>query len=90
MHEAFSKPDQISYVEHGCKTAGIGCIECKELLFKNLVGEIGPIQSRVKEIRAKPDIIIDALSSGATRCRTIAKEVMGEVRMKIGIKTELS
>ena len=88
MHQAFSKPDQIAFVDHACRTAGIGCIECKQVLFKNMMEEIGPIQNRVKEINAKPGYIVDVLNSGASRCRTIAKDVMDEVRTKIGVKSE--
>lgn len=87
MHTAFSKPDQISSVGQGCRTAGIGCIECKEILFKSMMGEIGPIQNRVREIDEKPGYIIDVLKSGSTRCRAIAKDVMEEVRTKIGVKS---
>jgi len=88
MHQAFSKPDDIALVDHGCRTAGIGCIECKKILSKNMVEEIGPIQTRVKEINEKPGYIVDVLKSGATRCKAIAKEVMDEVRTKIGVKSE--
>ncbi|MDP2972099.1 MAG: tryptophan--tRNA ligase [Deltaproteobacteria bacterium] len=88
MHQAFSKSDQISNVEQGCRTAGIGCIECKEILCKNMVEELGPIQARVKEINAKPEYIADVLKSGASRCKAIATEVMDEVRIKIGVKSE--
>ncbi len=88
MHTAFSKEDQISFVDHNCRTAGIGCIECKEILFKNLIEEIGPIQARVKEMNKKPEYIIDVLKSGAARCKVIAEKVMDEVRIKIGVKSE--
>jgi tryptophanyl-tRNA synthetase len=88
MHQAFSKPDQISFIDHNCRTAGIGCIECKEILFKNMMEEIGPIQSRVEEINGKPGYINDVLRSGATRCKSIAEQVMDEVRTKIGVKSE--
>ena len=54
MHQAFSKPEKIAFVDHGCRTAGIGCIECKKILFESMMGEIGPIQDRVTEIRSKP------------------------------------
>jgi tryptophanyl-tRNA synthetase len=87
MHEAFSKPEQISYVGDNCRTAGIGCMECKEILFKNMMEEIGPIQSRVKEMNQNPEYIIDVLKSGATRCTAIVKELMDEVREKIGVKS---
>jgi len=88
MHQAFSKSDHISNVEQGCRTAGIGCIECKEILYKNMIEELGPIQARVKEINAKPEYIVDVLKSGASRCKAIAAEVMDEVRIKIGVKSE--
>jgi tryptophanyl-tRNA synthetase len=87
MHQAFSKPERITYVDHHCRTAGIGCIECKEILFKNMMEEIGPIQNRVEEIHAKPGYMVDVLKSGAARCKAIADNVMDEVRTKIGVKS---
>jgi tryptophanyl-tRNA synthetase len=88
MHQAFSKPDQIAFIDHHCRTAGIGCVECKEILFKNMMEEIGPIQGRVREMNQNPQYIVDVLNSGAARCKAIAKEVMDEVRTKIGVKSE--
>jgi tryptophanyl-tRNA synthetase len=88
MHQAFSKPDQISFIDQECRTAGIGCIECKEILFKNMMEEIGPIQNRVKEINERPGYIVEVLKSGATRCHSITEKVMNEVREKIGVKSD--
>ncbi|NWF94350.1 MAG: tryptophan--tRNA ligase [Syntrophaceae bacterium] len=88
MHQAFSKPDEILDTERNCRTAGIGCIGCKEILFKNMIEEIGPIQTRVKEISGKPEFVTEALRSGAMRCRLIVGKVMDEVRSKIGVKSE--
>ena len=88
MHQAFSASDDVASVDHGCRTAGIGCIECKEILFKNMKEEIGPIQNRVKEMNEEPEYIINVLKSGAARCKAIVKEVMDEVRGKIGVSSE--
>jgi tryptophanyl-tRNA synthetase len=88
MHQAFSKPDQIAFVDHNCRTAGFGCIDCKGILFKNMMEEIGPIQNRVKEINETPQYMVDVLTSGASRCRAVAVEVMDEVRTKVGVKSE--
>jgi len=88
MHQAFSKSEQICCVDQGCRTAGIGCIECKEILCKNMIEELSPIQARVKEINAKPEYMVDVLKSGASRCKAIATEVMDEVRIKIGVKSK--
>ncbi len=88
MHQAFSKPDQISLVDQGCRTAGIGCIECKKILYGNMIEEIGPIQERVKKMNERPKDVFEILESGATRCKAIAEQVMDEVRTKMGVKSE--
>jgi len=88
MHLAFSKPDQITLVDHHCRAAAFGCIDCKKILFENMVEEICPIQERFKEMNEKPGYIQDVLRSGATRCRSIVEKVMDEVRAKIGVKSE--
>ena len=63
-------------------------MECKKILFNNLVAEIGPIQSRVKEINEKPHYMVEVLKSGATRCQSIVKKVMDETKEKIGVKSD--
>lgn len=85
MHQAFSKPDEIALVDHHCRTAGFGCIDCKEILFKNMREEIVPIQDRFKEIQQDPQYMVHVLKSGADQCRAIAVEVMDEVRVRIGV-----
>lgn len=86
MHTAFSKQNEVDYVDKGCRSADIGCIECKEILNKNMIEEIYPIQERVREMNEKPDYIKDILKSGASRAKAIVKDVMDEVREKIGVK----
>ena len=88
MHQAFSKPDQIALVDHQCRTAGFGCIDCKKILFENMVAELSPIRQRVKEMNEKPDDIVEVLRSGARRCKLIVEKVMDEVREKIGVKSD--
>ncbi len=88
MHLAFSKPDQIPYVDRNCRTAGFGCIDCKKILYQNMVEEIVPIQRRVEEMNERPDLIKGILNAGAAKCRSIVEEVMDEVRTKIGIKSD--
>jgi hypothetical protein len=51
-----------------------------------MIEEISPIQARVKEMDETPGYIVDVLKSGAIRCNAIVKDVMDEVRTKIGVK----
>ena len=88
MHRAFSKPENIALVDHHCRTAEFGCIDCKKILFESMMEEIGPIQERVKEINQNPRTMVDVLTSGAARCKAIAMEVMDEVRAKMGVRSE--
>jgi tryptophanyl-tRNA synthetase len=88
MHTAFSKPDEISFVDQNCRSAGIGCIECKQILYKNMAEEIVPIQDRVKEMNENPQYIVEVLKSGAARAQSIVNQVMDEVRIKLGIKSD--
>ena len=88
MHQAFSGPDQIASVDHNCRTAGFGCIDCKKILFANMMAELEPIQKRFKEMNEKPDYIKEVLRSGAAKCKAIVGEVMDEVRSRIGVKSD--
>ncbi len=53
-----------------------------------MMEEIGPVQDRVREINENPQYMVDVLKSGADRCRAIAVDVMDEVKIKIGVKSE--
>lgn len=87
MHRAFSMPEEIASVDKNCRSAGIGCIDCKKILHKNMVAEISPLQDKAKELLAKPEKVIEVLKTGEERARAIVKEVMDEVRTKLGIKS---
>jgi hypothetical protein len=53
-----------------------------------MMEEIGPIQSRVKEMKEEPQYIVNVLNAGAARCKAITKDLMEEVRKKVGVKSE--
>jgi len=85
MHNGFSKPDEIAHVDRECRVAGIGCIDCKKILFENMKAEFGPIQERAAALRERPEEVREVLAQGAVRCREIAGAVMAEVRATMGI-----
>jgi tryptophanyl-tRNA synthetase len=85
LHKAFSPPATVEHVAVQCSTAGWGCIDCKRVLHETMMQELVPIQSRAKELKAKPKLIDEALSAGMQRCKTLARETLGVVREKMGI-----
>jgi len=85
LHQLLSSDEEIKYVAEGCRTAGIGCIDCKKILLKNMLATIGPIREKIFELRSKPDYIKEVLEQGANRCRPAAEATMREVKSKMGL-----
>src|SRR5688500_7386314 len=85
LHKAFSPPATVEHVALQCSTAGWGCIDCKKVLHGTLMAELAPIQTRAKELQAKPKLVEDALAGGTERCRAIASQTIREVRDRMGI-----
>jgi tryptophanyl-tRNA synthetase len=79
----FSPPETIAWSDHGCRTAGIGCIECKAAMADNLVKWIEPIQARRKEFEANPQKVWDILDAGDKKARAAARSTMKRVRTAI-------
>ena len=84
MHKIFSASEDVERINRDCRTAGIGCVECKRLLAKNMNAHLEPFRAKRAELNQTPDVIWDVLHDGARRARTIAESVMVEVRDAIG------
>jgi tryptophanyl-tRNA synthetase len=85
IHRAFSGDDVRLEVEKGCKTAGIGCIDCKKMLFKNMRAEFLPIQEKAAALMKDEDYVTDVLRDGAQKCSVIAKQTIEEVHQALGL-----
>ena len=82
-HKLFSPPETIAMVDSNCRTAGIGCVDCKKLMAENLVTWIAPIQARRKEFEAQPQQVWDILDAGSKKAHAAAKKTMKRVRNAI-------
>ena len=82
-HKLFSPPETIAWSDHGCRTAGIGCIECKAAMADNLVKWIEPLQARRKEFEANPQRVWDILKAGDKKAQAAARNTMKRVRTGI-------
>ena len=78
LHKVFSTPETLAKVYDGCRSAGIGCIECKGWAADALVEVLNPIQER--RARFTPGEVEDILKDGSGRARTRAEQTMTEVR----------
>ena len=87
IHRAFSQNDMLLEIDKGCRSASIGCIDCKTMLFKNIMEELTPIRERADSLNKNIDYVMDVLKTSAEACRIIAKKTMNEVRTAIGLLT---
>lgn len=83
MHKIFSPPADIEMVNIECRRAGIGCVDCKKLLAKNLNQHLEPFRAKRAEFASKPGYVQEVLNEGAKRACLIAEKTMGEVREAI-------
>ncbi|MHC5062402.1 MAG: tryptophan--tRNA ligase [Planctomycetota bacterium] len=83
-HGYFSDAATCEQVAADCRSASIGCVDCKQLLAGNLEEVKGPIRERAKELRSDPGAINEILNDGADRARAVARETMDLVRERVG------
>jgi tryptophanyl-tRNA synthetase len=82
-HKLFSSPETVAWADEGCRTAGIGCVDCKKAMAENLVKWIEPIQARRKEFEANPQQVWDTLDAGNKKAQAQARRTMKRVRNAI-------
>jgi tryptophanyl-tRNA synthetase len=79
-HKLFSPPETLAWSADGCRSAGIGCIECKTAMADNLIKWIEPVRARREEYVAHPDKVLQILDNGSVKAREVAQKTMARVR----------
>jgi len=79
-HKLFSPPEILKWSAEGCRSAGIGCIECKTAMADNLIKWIEPVRARREEYAAHPDQVLRIIDEGSVKAREVAKKTMARVR----------
>ncbi|MGA9529240.1 MAG: tryptophan--tRNA ligase [Terriglobales bacterium] len=85
LHKIFSSPETLAKVNEGCRSAGIGCIECKGWAADAIVKILNPMQERRKKYEDNPRLAWDILEAGSSRARDVAGATMNEVRDAMSI-----
>jgi tryptophanyl-tRNA synthetase len=88
LHRVYCTDDEIAYVTRGCRTAGIGCLECKQIMIKHVIAELTPIRERHDELSAHPQQVAAVLERGNEQARSVARQTMHEVRAAMRFGTE--
>ena len=82
-HRLFSPAETIAWADQGCRTAGIGCIECKEAMADHLIRWIEPIRARRREYEANPARVSEILREGSKKARKAARKTMRRLRQAV-------
>jgi len=80
FHQVYSDDTIRAWVQQGCRSAGIGCLECKQPIVDAVRAELEPIQQRARELEAEPEVVRAILDEGCDKAREVARETMEEVR----------
>ena len=85
LHEVYSSAETQAWVQQGCRSAGIGCLECKQPVIDAVLAELAPIQQRIEDFSKHPDTLRDIVQHGQQRARQVAQETLGQVRQAMGL-----
>jgi tryptophanyl-tRNA synthetase len=80
MHKIFSSAEEVETINRDCRTAALGCVDCKKLFAKNLNRNLEPFRAKRAEFASQPERVWDILHDGARRARELAEATMKEVR----------
>jgi tryptophanyl-tRNA synthetase len=88
LHKIFSSKETMAKVYDGCRSAGIGCIECKSWAADSLVQLLNPMQERRRKFEDNPKLAWDILEAGSERARETAGATMNDVRAAMGMSLQ--
>jgi tryptophanyl-tRNA synthetase len=85
LHQVYTGDDVKAWVQQGCTSAGIGCIECKQPVIDAVLRELAPIQERARAYTEEPDTVKNIIADGCEKARDLARETMRDVREAMGL-----
>ena len=86
LHEVYSNDEVKDWVQTGCRTASIGCLDCKGPLIDSILKEQSPIRERAKEFQEDTETVRGIISDGCEAAREVARETIVEVRQAMGLE----
>ena len=86
LHEVYSNDEVKDWVQTGCRSAGIGCLDCKGPLIDSILKEQSPIRERAREYQEDTETVRGIISEGCEAAREIARETIRDVRQAMGLE----
>jgi tryptophanyl-tRNA synthetase len=88
LHRIYSDDKTRAWAAEGCRTAGIGCLDCKKPLIEKVVEEIGGMRKRAQEFEDSPELLRNIISEGADKAREAARATLDEVRRAMHLRMD--
>ncbi len=85
LHKVYSDNTRREWVQQGCRSAGIGCLECKQPVIESIQEELAPIRERAQEYIKNPDLVRNILNEGSEKAREVARQTLDDVREAMGL-----
>jgi tryptophanyl-tRNA synthetase len=85
LHLVYSDEKTKEWAQHGCRTAGIGCLECKQPVIDAVLAELKPIRERAEQYLEDPTLVRNIVAAGAEKAGDLAQETMRDVRQAMGL-----
>lgn len=85
LHLVYSNDEVKEWVQQGCRSAGIGCLDCKQPVIDAIQAELAPIRERAKEFLEQPQLVRNIVAEGSEEARDMARETLREVRGAMGL-----
>ena len=85
LHKIYCTPEEIEFVSTGCRTAGIGCLECKKVMIKHVIEDLASFREKRAQLEKTPGLVEEVLQAGHEAAREKASQTMSEVRETLGL-----
>ena len=85
LHEVYSDDEVKGWVQQGCRSAGIGCLECKQPVIDGILAEQAPMRERAQRYLDRPQLVREIVAAGNEKARKLAGETMADVREAMGL-----
>jgi tryptophanyl-tRNA synthetase len=85
FHKVYSAKETVERINKECRSAQIGCVECKQIMAQNLIIALDPIRQQRAHYEARPDLVADIIASGCLKATAVSQKTMAEVRAAMRI-----
>jgi len=85
FHKLYSPPSVVEEINGQCRSAAIGCVDCKKIMAENLINALGPIREKRKYFEERPEMVREIIASGNRKAQAVARQTMQEVRNAVQI-----